>query len=113
VWPHGDVICILQSRSVYDALPNTALAAIASCASGGCRGYDELVPHMVSMRDLSVVEREWLGGGGAALWLGGGRAALWLGGGGAALWLGGGGAALWLGGVGLREGVRLPGHLCA
>lgn len=37
----------MQSRSVYDALPNTALAAIASCASGSCRGYDELVPHMV------------------------------------------------------------------
>ena len=32
---------------MYDVLPNTALTAIASCASGGCRGYDELVPHMV------------------------------------------------------------------
>ena len=32
---------------MYDALPNTALVAIASCASGGTRGYDELVPHMV------------------------------------------------------------------
>ena len=36
---------------MYDALPNTALVSIASCASGGCRGYDELVPHMVSSTD--------------------------------------------------------------
>ena len=33
---------------MWDALPNTALVAIAGCAVGSCRGYDELVPHMVS-----------------------------------------------------------------
>lgn len=38
----------LLSRSVQDALPNTALTTIASCASGSCRGYDELIPHRVS-----------------------------------------------------------------
>ena len=37
----------ILNRSVQDALPNTALTAIASCASGSCRGYDELVPHRV------------------------------------------------------------------
>ena len=37
----------IQQRCVQDALPNTALVTIACCASGGCRGYDELVPHMV------------------------------------------------------------------
>ena len=40
-------LLLLQSRSVFDALPNSALVAIASCASGSCRGYDELVPHKV------------------------------------------------------------------
>ena len=38
---------LISQRSVYDALPNTALVAIASCASGSCAGYDQLVPHMV------------------------------------------------------------------
>lgn len=49
IWCYYVLCCVtlLQSRCVYDALPNTALMAIASCASGGCRGYDELVPHMV------------------------------------------------------------------
>jgi glycogen debranching enzyme len=39
----------ILSRSVQDALPNTALMAIASCASGSCRGYDELVPHKIEV----------------------------------------------------------------
>ena len=43
-----------QQRSVYDALPNSALVAIASCASGTCAGYDQLVPHMVSTHPFSL-----------------------------------------------------------
>ena len=37
----------ISQRSEYDALPNAALVSIASCASGSCTGYDQLVPHTV------------------------------------------------------------------
>lgn len=39
----------ILSRCVQDALPNTALVSIASCANGGCRGYDELIPHKIDV----------------------------------------------------------------
>ena len=43
---------LIGQRSVYDILPNSALVGIASCASGSCAGYDQLVPHMVQYVDV-------------------------------------------------------------
>ena len=38
---------VIDKHSVFDVVPITALISMAACPTGSCRGYDELVPHMV------------------------------------------------------------------
>lgn len=50
---------IVEKRSAYDVLPNAALVAMAACAIGSSRGYDEVVPRQISVVTEQRYYRSW------------------------------------------------------
>lgn len=56
---HDRDLSHIESRSVWNVLPNTALVSIAGCPVGSSRGYDELVPHVIDVRNESRPYTTW------------------------------------------------------